>query len=361
VALDLNSNLPTHAAFAFFYGFHIFFFGVSVFKLIERGFKALPVRLMFGGIILSFSLTTLYVATTTASTFAGITAFTALNADGQPSWVVIRPLPSLVSAQIPILLTVISDAIVIWRAWALFPGSRKQVLAVSGLFLFGTTVTGILAAVGLGQVTPVNPLKANGVPVKDPMSRLTAVFCAAFLALSLATNIITTSMILTKFWSYLKSSKECSSVRSSHARRALIVVIESGIVYCVPQALGTGLRMASMFSSFSLGISAISETGPNCLFVEDVLAVASIMFTAAYPSIVIFLVSTKQTIDEVYDLSTNSRTKGRSYPGDAEAAFVRFRRRSETTLAGSEGKTKDGCDSEVTWEDIQVKEGSTEY
>lgn len=114
--------------------------------------------------------------------------------------------------QIIILITVIaiSDVIVTWRAWVLWPCNR-WVQVVLGLCVLGDIVGLVLGGV----------------------VSLSAGFPGA--VASLATNVITTALISWKAWRHHKDIKVHlgAYVRRTRVEKTLLVFIESGLVYAL--------------------------------------------------------------------------------------------------------------------------------
>ncbi|THU96889.1 hypothetical protein K435DRAFT_778346 [Dendrothele bispora CBS 962.96] len=119
---------------------------------------------------------------------------------------------------------ILSDGIVVWRAWVLYPRSIK-IRGLLSLCMVGTIVATILNTIFSIKEVPVTHEERAGPG--------TLWF---FLPL-LATNLVATTLVAYKVWSYRKMwselsvSKVTASGRSS-VDRIMIVLVESGIIFC---------------------------------------------------------------------------------------------------------------------------------
>ncbi|TRM58812.1 hypothetical protein BD626DRAFT_463372 [Schizophyllum amplum] len=119
---------------------------------------------------------------------------------------------------------VLSDVVVVWRAWVLWPGSRsiKFVLSISML----TTVAGNIADIALVALDARQP-SATGTP---PNSKLWPRFLVSTLPVIIA-NVVATGAAAAKIWDYRSNVK--SSLRHAPARveKILLLSVESGLIY----------------------------------------------------------------------------------------------------------------------------------
>ncbi|KAL1736414.1 hypothetical protein EV714DRAFT_198488 [Schizophyllum commune] len=116
---------------------------------------------------------------------------------------------------------VMSDAIVVWRAWALWPESR---LARGALLtcMCGSIVGTILETVWSLQAHSadlnISPSRALAMPI--PL---------------LVTNAVATTLVGAKVWSYRRDIKRHLALgsRKSQVEKVLLLLLESGFVYCL--------------------------------------------------------------------------------------------------------------------------------
>ncbi|KAI5824265.1 hypothetical protein K523DRAFT_420918 [Schizophyllum commune Tattone D] len=116
---------------------------------------------------------------------------------------------------------VMSDAIVVWRAWVLWPESR---LARGALLtcMCGSVVGTILETVWSLQAHSahlnISPSRALAMPI--PL---------------LITNAVATALVGVKVWSYRRDIKRhlALGTRKSQVEKVLLILLESGFVYCL--------------------------------------------------------------------------------------------------------------------------------
>jgi len=179
----------------------------------------------------------------------------------------------------------ISDLIVIWRGWVLFQDQQWVLIGPAILWLgaFGTHLAYLILI-----LTP------SGYEAFS-MGGSTNMILRAALSLSLATNAVTTLLIAYKLWAHRKLIVKNLglSSRVSPAQRILILLVESGIIYCGFQATYLGLSHRSDADRFAVYTFA------------DVYFALSAM----YPTIVITMVNSQRSVAEVCGLSTPGSTK----------------------------------------------------
>ncbi|THU85789.1 hypothetical protein K435DRAFT_868926 [Dendrothele bispora CBS 962.96] len=120
---------------------------------------------------------------------------------------------------------IISDGIVVWRAWIMFPESRPVRLTL--LFcMVGSLVAGFVDA-GLVAAQAIKRLEGDTIPKINIL----------ILALPLLfTNMIATLLIGYKTWYHyqdLKKNLSNSGTSSSRVQKVLLLLVESGSVYCI--------------------------------------------------------------------------------------------------------------------------------
>ncbi|KAE9402974.1 hypothetical protein BT96DRAFT_917771 [Gymnopus androsaceus JB14] len=115
---------------------------------------------------------------------------------------------------------VVGDAIVAWRAWAIWSESRiaKLLLAVLLIGNIGTNIADIVLDVIESDNTTFTTI---------PMDEISSSF-------SLAVNLLSTMLIAFKAWRHRQTLKMISANTMKHSRveRILLFLVESGVVYC---------------------------------------------------------------------------------------------------------------------------------
>ncbi|KAL1691692.1 hypothetical protein GGG16DRAFT_124650 [Schizophyllum commune] len=152
---------------------------------------------------------------------------------------------------------VLSDAIVVWRAWVIWSDSR----IAKGILLLctcGSLVGAILDAVWhiTGKMHP------HPVPKAQPLTML---------ILLMLTNVVATILVAIKVWQYFRDIKSALglSARKSQVERVLVLLLESGCFYsvvwisflAVQATIGTSkFTVAELVASVVLSISGIYPT-----------------------------------------------------------------------------------------------------
>ncbi|KAF9469479.1 hypothetical protein BDZ94DRAFT_1303192 [Collybia nuda] len=170
----------------------------------------------------------------------------------------------------------VSNVLIIWRAYVLLR-DRWWMVAFPLLLLLGSvaslTVTSILSSIGDNSET----------------NTAGSIFGAG-LGLSLATNVIATALIGHRYWVHRKMVAELRNNRQTQSERVLVLLVESGVVYCVLQAI-----------NFSLGfIPQGDNLGTARSILLTVFTTGYYGFSAMYPTVVVALVNSNKTLDQMY-------------------------------------------------------------
>ncbi|EIM80007.1 uncharacterized protein STEHIDRAFT_116195 [Stereum hirsutum FP-91666 SS1] len=183
---------------------------------------------------------------------------------------------------------ILNDVIAVWRAWVVSAASqraRKWILVTSGatfmLELSLLIYTAVLPPSG-GPTVYFNGISDTLVYFLRELARCVSLF----------TNAWTTLVIGRKAWQHrtLLKSVRHPLLRSTPAMRVLVVLVESGGIYCV---------------IWSVYIASWTEQLTNRARAEGVLSLFAIYpelmihLAAIYPTVIIILVSLKITFGEV--------------------------------------------------------------
>lgn len=293
-------GFTSFTAVTFFHGIFTLLFAISVVISLRRGLKTRASWAMFTITIVTYVISTLYWASDFAVIVYRIKAplidqsdldLTAkiklVNALGKRA--------SRVSIWTSILPPVISDAVVIWRAYVLF-AERRWVMALPISMLFGTTATTVTFGCLMMR--------------KHGNGRINSRLFGASIILSMATNIITTLLITYKLWSHRRfmSQNLGQSRPRSAVQKVLYTLVESGFVYCALQV-----------------ITVIVDSVPNAQvwglwrsYMAQAFLVSYTVLSAMYPTMVIVLINTQRSFVETYGFTTISR--GDAAPDEFRAA-----------------------------------------
>lgn len=132
-------------------------------------------------------------------------------------------------AWIASLVPILNDAVIIWRAWVLFP-MQKWWACISVFLWMSTVVTRVTQLAFLAR-----PLGVKG--FLSGTNHLTTKLVTACVSLSLATNVVATSSIAYGLWRHRKllAAYHSEGKRGDHVQKTLGLLVESGAVFCILQ------------------------------------------------------------------------------------------------------------------------------
>ncbi|KAJ7585875.1 hypothetical protein C8J56DRAFT_891737 [Mycena floridula] len=186
------------------------------------------------------------------------------------------------------LTFIFGDGIVVWRAWAVW-SNQQSVIILPALTLLATFATSLTVCV-------IQTIESN---VSDIFGGTIAALANAGSALSIATNLIAVLLIGFKAYQHWKFMKDTVGVGTSAAGRVLMLLTESGIVYVIFQII-----------NFSLSVANKAD-GTPLKGTTDIWGAIMIIFSAAYPSLVILIVYNQYSIARLTEGSTaGSRNLG---------------------------------------------------
>ncbi|KAF8151529.1 hypothetical protein B0H34DRAFT_728007 [Crassisporium funariophilum] len=148
--------------------------------------------------------------------------------------------------------TFVGDAILLFRCWIVY--SRKwYIVALPILLWLGTTVCGAMTIY----------VEAT---LDDPGAGLNASslvpFITSMLSLTLATNVLTTSLIVHRILKIRNQLKHRSTVASkSPLTNVVVVLIESGLIYTLSIIILFGLYMASSNAQYGVSNAVVQIIG----------------------------------------------------------------------------------------------------
>lgn len=286
----LLTGFASLTPFTLLYGAFLLVFLQSTHTLVQRGLSSRPTQIMFAATLASFLLMSLHWIAVTAD-FARSIKGVLVDSGGAVSVPVFAELNQkeyplyVLQAWASQLLFILSDGIVLWRTWVLYWEQRWIMLAPCALLL-GTIGTS-LAFLALDS----NPSIMDSTTLVLASTRT---FNAA-LALSLATNVVSTMLIFYKLWSHLRFKRKMGikSKSTSPVQKVMIILVESGVVFCAIQAI-----------NLSLQIVQPRQVSQASAIATAVVLVILDMATAMYPSIVVLIVSQQRSMVESFGFTT---------------------------------------------------------
>ncbi|KZV60235.1 hypothetical protein PENSPDRAFT_620180 [Peniophora sp. CONT] len=198
----------------------------------------------------------------------------------------------------------LSDAVVVWRAWTLWPQRKWLVFPFPIFCLFASFVTNLVVG-GM----KVRAMHNDSDAWEYAMSYLQI----ASWSLSLGTNFFATLAIAWKAWVFRRNISDNLGESSSRMRveKVLAMLVETGALYLVTQ-------LAVVVSWFVLLPGTVSAWS------SDLFGEAAAMLAAIYPTIIIVLVSLDNVVLDLVRtrVSAPPSSSGRSGPNDTHMSFA---------------------------------------
>jgi len=183
---------------------------------------------------------------------------------------------------------IINDGIVVWRAWILYPGQKWVKIALCFL---------LAAAIGLSvpslilTITPAAGLLAA--PGTVTLSKIfdNISFCSSFVTNLVATLLILHKLRVQRHSHILNLGQKRSMTRG---QRVLLVLVESGLVFCGLQAMDLALLFIPSSPSSDIAFFVFGNT---CFWATMPL----------FPFIVIIMVQKNNSVVETFGFSDRLR------------------------------------------------------
>ncbi|KZV70403.1 hypothetical protein PENSPDRAFT_444529 [Peniophora sp. CONT] len=266
----------------------------AVYSVTRRGLRARSHQAMLAAALAMYGISFAHWAIQISALHRGVFALASGVIFYNPYVVVWQYVP-LVLVSVNILF---SDTIVLWRMCVLC-GQKKRAQMLAIALLLPNVVLCILNLKKDAAPGPLIAGSATG-PYSATLSFKTAsfsdsVYGTSVLALSLATNTISTLVIGWRTWLY---SRDIAAHLASFSRRSIVVkvmvlLVESGCVYCVIWALYIVDSKSTAFSGLVAGLHTAFSAGGSAWF-NHLMA----QFTGIYPTIIIVLVALEQSFLE---------------------------------------------------------------
>ncbi|KAI0744840.1 hypothetical protein C8Q76DRAFT_701398 [Earliella scabrosa] len=238
---------------------------------------------------------------------------------------------------------ILGDAIVWWRAWVVWKGDRA-VRVVCAVCLLATAAVSICAAIQLCNATAGQTMDLEDITtfLVAPLleSNLSGV---AATALSLANNVIATSLVGHVAWRHRALIREHLKFRSrpSQVERALSLLVESGVGYCIVWIVMLAYQcklneLVKGHASYDLesALKTVHFIGQLEYFVEGAL----IPFVAIYPTLIVIIVSKNRGH---CDTQFTYQTAGLQVPAAIGSLCFREPQRSTSDARSESGHTNE--------------------
>ncbi|KAF5378446.1 hypothetical protein D9615_007046 [Tricholomella constricta] len=280
-------NLANLTSAVLLYGMFIVLFSFGTFTLLQRGLASRSTQAMLGLTSIAFLASSVNCISLIIANVIGVKGVLVDSAGIVDESILARVhkriiLINTVVTAAPMVLPILSDGVVIWRAWVLYPDKQWIMLIPCALLLgtIGATITCFALIVKGVQVLGVDP-------ILDDIN-------VASLTLSLATNVVATGLIFYKLWGHLRFLRRMGIKQNStsSAQKILIVLVDTGLAYCALQVISVVIEFVPLRPNSSIWVVG--------LIVLDLLD----SVTGMYPSIVIVLVSLRRSTVETFGFGT---------------------------------------------------------
>ncbi|KAF9469483.1 hypothetical protein BDZ94DRAFT_1303196 [Collybia nuda] len=282
LGLELLHAIVEVCTMTLIYGVFVVLFSQATMTYSKREGSSRIQHWMFFTCAFTFLLATIDEATVLANT--GILVYSAL-VKYQDLALAERPLrvnalmknPNIILGWLSAFEVIISDCIVVWRASVLL--QDRWWLITFPLFLLLASVASLLGASGVWSIG--NNIYKGGIP---------DILYQVGLGMSLGTNILATALIGYRYWVHRKMVAGLRRNGGTRSERVLALLVESGIVFCLPQAANF---MIEVFPQFSI-------PGTAGYYLLTIFTTAYLGFSTIYPTVVIALVNSQKSFDQVY-------------------------------------------------------------
>ncbi|KAL5525816.1 hypothetical protein ACEPAG_7153 [Sanghuangporus baumii] len=254
-----------------FYGVYAALIPFSTHFLLKRKTMSKANKLMFSITIFMFLLSTTYWVSSVGNEISTLVVIFSSSPDRLTVW------SSLFTLFNSLLLInyVLTDGVVVWRAWVLCKDGSKKILMVPLFWLFCTFLS-VLATIAI---------RVTMLVIGDKLDSIIDVTQMVNLVLSLLTNICATSIIGFRAWQHRQEVREVVSEKrdtNSRVERILVLLVESGLIYCI-----SGLLV--LLASF---VRLPHGT------LGDIYTPVHVQIAGIYPTVVLALVSQKRSLKE---------------------------------------------------------------
>ncbi|KAJ7881412.1 hypothetical protein B0H13DRAFT_935198, partial [Mycena leptocephala] len=270
----------------FFFGLYTILIWLSTRMLLERKLKTRVNQVMFGITTFMYLLSAAYWAFSVADGVDRMYEFIGLAVNPfkvtfdhteVTKW---SPLFNAVT----LINYVLSDGVVVWRAWVICLRNHRKYLWITVVFLALTALTVTLTIVFRIAGLIVSPI--DNLPKGSVLDRGIDILQICTLATSLLSNFTATGVVAATAWlgplSNHSSAFSKGKANSLKSNRILLLVVESGVLYCI--------------SALTVLTASLIRLPQGTL--GDLYTPVNVQIAGAYPCVVLLLVSTTKSLSE---------------------------------------------------------------
>ncbi|KIK62792.1 hypothetical protein GYMLUDRAFT_990247 [Collybiopsis luxurians FD-317 M1] len=285
---------------------------VSSYIMIRRGLATRARKILFGMTIFMYLLSTVYWIASISTLIQLIQAwFLSPDPDARsaPNYLPFFNALSLVNY-------ILTDAVVIWRAWVLCSADGKAALGVC-LFMFFLANISVTATIGIRIAMMIINTQTGLL-----FSRLTHginVTQVATLVMSVLTNSLATSLISIKAWksrAEIREDLDAAGDTRARAGKVFALLIETGVLYSL--------------SCITVLISTVIPLKEGTL--GDLYTPVNTQLAGIYPVAVLLLVTENRSVDKTIKVFASGANQSSYRSATRQLESMRFERRSVMSI-----------------------------
>ncbi|KAJ7572075.1 hypothetical protein C8J56DRAFT_77139 [Mycena floridula] len=271
----LYTNYATVGTGFAFYGIYLVLFVACMIIMLRASLKSHPPQILFALMLILFLSTTMQFIIDFVYVITQVKAFLLLSDVALPdrgrafsrrhgsAFQIVESWP------LPINL-VISDFIVIWRAWVLVPKARIPMAVVA-------TANAILSLYSTALLTK-HAANIGADPTIDVKLFSASVF------LSFGTNLVGTTLIAWKGWQHQRLMRSVSS-KTSQVSKIMIILVEGGFAFSIIQLVFSITQILDV-DTFSSLDQAVDILGESLTYLGAIFPTATILIVRSQRSVV---------------------------------------------------------------------------
>ncbi|KAF8199815.1 hypothetical protein K438DRAFT_1671770 [Mycena galopus ATCC 62051] len=269
----------------FFFGAYTILIWMSTRMLLERRLNTRVNQVMFGITTFMYLLSVAYWAYSVADGVDRMYQYIALAINPFqtiPDHTAVTQWSPLFNA-VTLINYVLSDGVVVWRAWIICLRNHRKYLWVTIVFLGITAVTVALTVAFRVANLIVSPI--NDLPSGSILGAGINILQVVTLVTSLLSNLTATGVVWATavgHWRTIRSTLSGTKTSSLRTNHILLLVVETGVLYCI--------------SALVVLVSVLIRLPQGTL--GDLYTPVNVQIAGAYPCIVLLLVSTKKSLNE---------------------------------------------------------------
>ncbi|KAJ7495876.1 hypothetical protein B0H11DRAFT_2001031 [Mycena galericulata] len=271
----------------FFFGVYTTLVVLSTRMLRKRGLKTRANNTIFIMTVLMYLLSAAYWTYSVADAVDRMRVYIDVPLNSQGNHDTVTKWSPLFNA-LPLVNYIMSDAVVVWRAWILCLRSHRRYLWITIGFLLLTAIS--VVATIIFQIIALVKYPIDQVPNGSYLAEGINILQMSNLTMSLISNISATAVVGATAWHHRKTIRAAfaDNKKNTKADQILSLVVESGILYCI--------------SGLTVLISSLIRLPHGTL--GDIYTPVNVQIAGAYPSVVLLLVSMQRSLSETTFLNT---------------------------------------------------------